>query len=66
METTPFAYRFLRRSDPAYWQVTDPDRVWQVVRDDATDNVENPDFKFGNGVSLLAGATVALSMLGLA
>ena len=27
-ETVPFAYRFLRSSDNAYWQVSDPDRVW--------------------------------------
>lgn len=28
VDTVPFAYRFLRPTDDAYWQITDPARVW--------------------------------------
>lgn len=28
LSTKAFAYRYLRPKDLAYWQVTDPDRVW--------------------------------------
>jgi len=60
VNTVPFAYRFLRHTDTAYWQVTDPDRVWQVVNDDDIDNVENPDFVFASATTVAVTAAVVL------
>lgn len=60
----PFAYRLLRRTDAAFWQITDPDRVWQVNRDNAVSNVENPNFIFLAANSLTLGMVFALSAVG--
>ena len=62
-EEVPFAYRFLRADDDAYWQVSDPDRVWSVVRDDNYENVENPDFLFASGLSLAASGAALFTAL---
>ena len=41
--------------------MTDPDRVWQVVNNDATDNVENAGFLFAGAQTVVSGvAAVAL------
>ena len=48
----PFAYRFQRTTDVAYWLPTDPDRVWQVIKDNSVDNVENANFIFLAGTHL--------------
>ena len=58
--TENFAYRFLRKTDLAYWQVSDPDNVWQVVYSDDYDNVSNPDFIFANAKKLGAAAALAI------
>ena len=60
-EGVPFGYRYLRKTDAAYWQVTDPDRVWDVSKSDSFDNVENPDFKFAGSTYLTQSAFFALS-----
>lgn len=44
--TTAFAYRYLRDTDVAYWQVSDPDIVWSCTRDNAVNNVMNYAFMF--------------------
>jgi hypothetical protein len=40
----PFAYRFLRSSDIAYWQKSDPAIIWQFTRNNKVLNVENYSF----------------------
>lgn len=42
----PFAYRYLRDTDAAYWQITDPDIVWSCTRDNKVNNRMNYAFMF--------------------
>lgn len=59
----PFAYRFLSPSDTAYWQLSDPDIVWQFTRDNKVRNVENYAFILESAV--LFGSIFSIT-LGLA
>ena len=60
--TEGFAYRYLRPIDIAYWQVTDPDRVWQISGSDSVSNVENPDFTFASAQKVTVAAVTALAV----
>jgi len=44
----------------AYWQVSDPDNVWQLSYSDQFDNVSNPDFIFEGAQKLGAAVAIAL------
>jgi hypothetical protein len=59
-QTQTFVYRFMRPKDDAYWQITDPDIVWQCTRDNAVDNVENYGFQFLNANKNIVQSALAL------
>ena len=64
-DSVPFAYRYLRNNNAAYWQVTDPDRVWSITKANSLINVENPDFVFAKGLAIGLSAGFMLSSLNL-
>lgn len=66
--TDPFAYRFLRPNDTAYWQRGDPDIIWQVTRNNLVDNAMNYGFLLNEAeelrnkpIALVAGLVTAFA-----
>jgi hypothetical protein len=64
--TKPFAYRFLRPKDNAYWQTGDPDIVWQVTRNNLIDNERNYFFILETARSSASSTLLLTGLLTLA